>query len=160
MDDEARLRELVRRAENITQGVAGDIRAALAAEVFRRLADQELPGGRGASTVVRIPVDESSNSGGETLGEYLAGLPNLSHPTRLVAIAAFRLRRDGDALTTDDLLKAYAEVRTPRPQNISANLSRCMRRGWLVQGAPQNGQRAWRVTQRGLAMLRDLTQEG
>lgn len=158
--DEGRLRDLARQAESITVGVSVEVRAALAAEVFRMLASDSLLSANTPSTTSPVRQALLSAPLVQTLAEYLAGFRDLSHPTRLVAIAAFRLRMVGtDGLTTDDFLSAYTEVRTPRPQNISANISRCIRRGWLVQGAQQDGQRTWRATQRGLSMLNALNRD-
>lgn len=158
MATEAELRRVAAKAAELTEELPSGVRGPIAAEVFRVLLAGELP--TKASQPARPVETRSVQALERTLGEFLAELRSLSHPTRLVAIAAFRFQHDGvEGLTTDDFLAAYAEVRTPRPQNISLNLSRCIRRGWLVEGPAKDGQKTWRVTQRGLAMIDSIRLE-
>jgi len=156
-----RLAELARRAAEITEGVPAEVRGALTAEVFRALFSGDAA--RGTSSTPPAVRETGAHATEEphralppTMGEYLAELGAVSHPIRLTAVAAFRLRQSGvDACTSDDLLGAYAESRLPKPQNLSLNVGRAMKRGWLVSTS-REGRRAWRVTQRGLEMLGQL----
>lgn len=154
---ESDLRAAAAKSAELTAGLPPEVRGALAAEVFRVLIEVETRGGHPARDERRTA--EVPPRG--TLGEYLAELGPLSHPTRLVAIASLEFQHNGvDGLTADEFLAAYSEIRCPRPQNLSSNLTRCIRRGWLAEGPMKDGQKTWRVTQRGISTIESLPREG
>lgn len=147
------LRETAQRASRLAEGLPPEVRGHIASEIFR-----ELRAGRSthAAPAPAVPAQNpviASRVQAASLGEYLAELGDLSHPVRLAAIASFRYAAEGaESLTSDQFAAAYAEVRAPRPQNLSANLGRCIQRGWLA-AVQRDGQHAWRVTARGQQML-------
>jgi hypothetical protein len=130
------------------------LQPAIAAELVRVLLTAERGASSSSRDAVASPTRERSAS--DTLVELLARIGDASHPDRLVAIAAFRFNEGTDVLSAEDFRAAYGEARIPAPQNLSANLSRCMRRGWLVQATSKDGIRGWRITQTGLKYARSL----
>jgi hypothetical protein len=92
------------------------------------------------------------------LNEAIAQLGQRSQPEQLVAITAHRLGAQAiDRLTREDFLDAYREMRVPPPQNLSEQIGRCVRRGWLARAADRDSAHAWRVTQTGLTEYRRWT---
>lgn len=93
---------------------------------------------------------------GATVGETLARIGKRTQQEQLVAIAVHRLTVDAIAeLTREQFLQSYAEIRMPPPQNVSEQIGRAVRRGWLGQTTNAEGKRAWRVTQTGLRAAED-----
>jgi hypothetical protein len=155
VEQDSRLKSLAERAAAIGAGLPSDVRPGIVVEVFRLLISSSQDGASMFPEVRSAPPPGLSPLP-ETVGEHLATLRSLSHPERLVAIASFRYRREGtEALTAAEFLDVYSETRTPRPQNLHANLARSIQRGWLVP-TTKDGQKAWRVTQRGLTQIDEM----
>ena len=150
MIDRNALRNAASEAATLVEELPPDVRPALAAEVFRILVGRPLVPEDQVTVSTRPAEDRSAG----TLAEFLANRGDVSHPTRLALIAAFRFEHGVDALTTDELRGAYRELRVPMPQNLSLNIGRCMRRGWLVEAPNRDGQKTWRITQSGLRYVR------
>jgi hypothetical protein len=140
-----RLRTLVRDAVAAVEEAPMEYRPALAAVVLTSwLRDA-------AETEVGVPRIKELPAASLGLNEAIAQLGQRSQPEQLVAITAHRLRADAmDRLTRDDFLDAYREMRVPPPQNLSEQIGRCVRRGWLARAADRESAHAWRVTQTGL----------
>jgi len=155
MSDEG-IRSAIERAIELTSEVDPSLRSSLVGHVFRALLDGEQgtlttkPSARGQDVA-------PTTSKFSTLGEAIASLPSRSHTELLPAIAAHMLADEGvDALTAEDFVQAYRELRLSRPQNLSDTIAKSIRQGWLVPGEKRDGKKTWRVSSRGLSKVEEL----
>lgn len=154
--EKARLKKALDRAVELVSEYPEHVQGSLASAVFMvEIGETSTAESPGADERTPPPA-QINHSFPATLGEFLAELGELPHPDRIAAIAAFRFQSASvEALTADELRAAYAEVRASKPQNLSANIAKCMGRGWLVQSSLKDGKKAWRITQKGLEQVRE-----
>lgn len=137
-------RRLARRAVDAVSDVPQEFRASLASVLLAHWLTR-------GSTSGPQPVRSSIAVG---LNEVMASVGRRSQPEQLVVIAAYRLDTGSPAVTREEFLGAYEELRTPPPQNMSEQIARCIRRGWLNRAEDRDGAATWRVTQTGLGLYR------
>jgi hypothetical protein len=151
-----RLKEVARLASEATADLPATIRPAVAAAMVQSLLGGVRPAGD-QRTADRDSVSiESAAATGLTLGETLAKSQITTHPERILAVAAFAFEHGNESVTAEELLAAYNDLRIPKPQNLSANLGKCVKRGWLVPAPPREGRKSWRITQTGMKAYRKL----
>ena len=138
---------LVERSVAAVQAAPPDHRPHLSAVVLKMLLGMR-DGGEG-------PTPHRPTAPTSTLGEEMARLGRRSQPEQLLAIVVHRLEAQAiDVMSLEMFRDAYDELRLPRPQNISEQIGRCVRRGWLATSQTADRSRGWRVTQTGLTVAK------
>jgi hypothetical protein len=75
-----------------------------------------------------------------------------------VIIAAVALRHGQNAVTISDIRTAFKDSRIPVPANLSEQIARAIRRGWLAKDSTSEDL-AWHATAPGLRLAQELLRE-
>lgn len=128
----------------------------LIGDLFRPV---ELPlagGGHVAGATPRPATQQPEPS----LAEQFTGIGRISQPEQILVIAADMFRRRGEGVSREEILAAYRGMRLPAPANLSEQISRAIRRGWIRDDGRREGAKTWSVTSTGLSRADALRTQG
>ena len=140
----AKAKELVSEIEEPYQSLALGI-------VFRWLLEQVRSPAQPVGTAAEPAISPSM-----ALNEFLASRKPMSHGDRVLLVAYYYRQSKNEPVTRAEVDEAYTIARTPRPQNLSDIIGKCVSKGYLTEYlARKEGKRAWQITQMGEKYLQE-----
>lgn len=140
----AKAKELVSGIEEPYQSLALEV-------VFRWLLEQVRGPAQPVGTAAEPAISPSI-----ALNEFLASRKPMSHGDRVLLVAYYYLHSKNEPVTRADIGEAYTIARTPRPQNLSDIIGKCVSKGYLTEyPVGKEGKRAWQITQTGEKYLEE-----
>lgn len=143
--------EKFNRAKDLVSDIQEPYKALALEVVFRWLLNQAT-GVPKASGGPAEPAIKPSMA----LNEFMASKRPTSHGDRVLLVAYYYLHSKNEPVTRSEISEAYTIARTPRPQNLSDIIGKCVSKGYLTEyPAGKDGKRAWQITQTGERYLQE-----
>lgn len=140
----AKAKELVSDIEEPQQSLALGI-------VFRWLLDQATGVPKASGGPAELTIEPSM-----ALNEFMASKRPTSHGDRVLLVAYYYLHSKNEPVTRAEISEAYTIARTPRPQNLSDIIGKCVSKGYLTEYPDgKDGRRAWQITHTGESYLQE-----
>lgn len=112
-----------------------------------------------AETLHATTKGDSTGSGitaGMQASEFLASLELRSQLDQFEAVAYYFLHSGRESVARAEILDTLSKARLPRPRNVSDVISRCIRRGHLIEAVVEkNGQKALQITPSGEKYIKE-----
>lgn len=107
-------------------------------------------------TTTKGDLTGSGIATGMQASEFLASLELRSQLDQFEAVAYYFLHSGQESVTRAEILDTLSRARLPRPRNVSDVISRCIRRGHIIDAVVEkDGQKALQITPTGEKYIKE-----
>ena len=104
-------------------------------------------------------VADSVKERPESLTEFLNRKNLKSNTDKTICIAHFLENRAGEGVTSADVVGGFRESRNVVPSNVSDQLAKCAKKGFIQVGGERGGKKVWTLTNTGIEHVKDIEKE-